>query len=851
MHIRKWISEKLVGDLSARTQLVALFAFVSVVLSLWVRISYRGPYYAGWEAVGQAQGLYLLSTLSLWDAVRTVFDASIHGIWTPVSSLIYTLIPGALAMVLPWEYWGHVLNVLFFGVTLWVILRAAELPFNRFWLLLLAAGTSPAILSYAVSGYPYVTGFLPHVLVLYLVLNERLRERWLATLLWGSLVLFSSWHFAEMGKTCFVAFILGAFLIRGVPWHTRLTWLFLGVAQAVLMSKFANNPTQFFLSQINTQDWSELGTRLFHVFDALFISRMLDIPVLSILGVASFWFFRRHRVLILLLLLGQLAFVLMLAMSEPSFIRPRRYLIVDFYCLLAIAFALRESDFLSRLGMQRGFPLLWLLIAGNVWQWANMLNFMQTPVQKQAHTLPYLYSQADWTVMPGLVDWTQEAKARIHRGERLLVLYNFSSYPENSTSPEATLERLYSALGHQRFVDSVHVFASRPVFSVPNCRYDCLPMHPMEALDAFLDQLEGSSPSELARVSLYYPQSQSSWSPYGRSENRYLFDQIRRRFALRVQESSDSEFIRFSIHKKAKANSASPDVVVEAGASYYEHKVDGRIERRPFIWQGLPLEMQWVDASPMEQGRFPAIRPWPGEMYLKATGVLHVLRDGHYDLLLGARDVATFKLGERVALEVPEPGRFRIVQGGMDLKRGSYPFEIEFFSDGSPDAHLLVDLTRSEGVAQVAMQAPIWETVPMSTLLAPGYKATYYPASSGQGTGVPAGAEVHTDERLHGEWKSFGYGLKRPFPGVFSMYLEGQLQIRQPGVYRLNFGSAERGTVYLGDTLVLENGPGKNGRSSGLFYLKPGLVPMRLDIEDQAGNAGFQLTAQRCTNCAP
>jgi len=71
-------------------------------------------------------------------------------------------VPGALGRWWPSEYWAHGLTFVLVLVTFWLILRFGELPLRKAWLMALAWGASPALLSFSVAGYPYATGFLPH-----------------------------------------------------------------------------------------------------------------------------------------------------------------------------------------------------------------------------------------------------------------------------------------------------------------------------------------------------------------------------------------------------------------------------------------------------------------------------------------------------------------------------------------------------------------------------------------------------------------------------------------------------------------------------------------------------------------
>src|SRR5262249_13741483 len=199
---------------------------VSVAFSLGVRVLERGPYVSGWALVAPTQGHLLASTRTAWGAVREVFYQNRH-FWLPFSvySAPYSLIPGYLGRLWPWEYWVHVLVFVTFCVTLWTILRGAGLPLRAAGILLLGWGASPMLLSHAVEGYPWASAFLPHALALWITTSPSLRRRPLLTLVSALLVNELSWHVYELGKTVSVVFLAATVLLRDVRRTTRAAWL--------------------------------------------------------------------------------------------------------------------------------------------------------------------------------------------------------------------------------------------------------------------------------------------------------------------------------------------------------------------------------------------------------------------------------------------------------------------------------------------------------------------------------------------------------------------------------------------------------------------------------------------------
>ncbi|TMA43370.1 MAG: hypothetical protein E6J81_16200 [Deltaproteobacteria bacterium] len=77
---------------------------LSVAVSLAIRVVERGPYVSGWALVAPTQGHLLASTRPVWGAVSEAFYQNRH-FWLPFSvySVPYSLIPGYLGRLWPWE----------------------------------------------------------------------------------------------------------------------------------------------------------------------------------------------------------------------------------------------------------------------------------------------------------------------------------------------------------------------------------------------------------------------------------------------------------------------------------------------------------------------------------------------------------------------------------------------------------------------------------------------------------------------------------------------------------------------------------------------------------------------------
>jgi len=518
--------------------LLPCFAVASLASSLLVRIVLRGPYYPGWDVVGPAQGQYLLSTEPLWQALGQLLRAVRHfGYWNPTHSLLYTLAPGTLGRLWPWEYWGHALTLLLVLLSLWLVLRFTGLPPRSAWLLALAWGASPALLSHALAGYPYATGFLPHALALVIVTWERVRRNWLATLALCLAAVELSWHVYEPGKTLIAVLLAAALLERSVSPATRAAWVGASALQVWLLWAHPGSNLEVVLG--DSPRLTDFASGAANLFDALLVDPRLDLPVLPLLAVPALVFVKRHRWLVVFGLGSQLTLLLLLAARGPEFLFPRRYLTIACYCVVAIALAVRES--LERPGSGRllRHGLLAGLVAGNLWQIADQAAFFRRPYLENSPPLPYT-ATPDYTVRPASIRFARHIAAEVRRGQQVLLVYGFRVPSESIMDPASVLERLYLDLGHDRFVRSVHVFSSK------RCRYDCLPIRPLRELRPFLDALaEGRGAWRPEDVAVYYKLEPGSGQYV--DERTAIFAQIERRLELKPDPGAPPGFARLRL----------------------------------------------------------------------------------------------------------------------------------------------------------------------------------------------------------------------------------------------------------------------------------------------------------------
>ena len=520
-------------------------ALASVGVSLVVRIVHRGPYYPGFDIVGAANGLFLLSTRSAWAALREVLYQSRHySAPFPYFGVLSALLPGALTALWPWEYWAHVVTFGLFTVILGLILLATAVPFRDAWILLLGWGASGALLSFSVAGMPWVTGFLPHALALWIVLDPRLRHRWLVTVLLCLLATELPWHVYELGKTACLVFVLGALIVPDVPRGIRALWLATGALGLLQVFAYPSVHVEAFtgLRPLGpAETWARIAT-----VGKMLATAWLDVPLLVVAATVACLSLTREQRLLGLLFGVQLGLMFALAMrgADPYEVRPRRFLMVDLYALTLVASAWGRG---GRTKLPWVRPLLVaLLLAGNVWQLVEAVRFVRTPFERTAtrdfgFTLPFTESQVDYMVRYSDVDWSRELAARVEAGEKLLLVYNLGAYDENYSNPEALLERLYLHLGHQRFVDSVFAFGTNA------CRHTCLPIRPMREFARFLDGIRAGRPVDRAAIVGYWVAPHEFEEPVFAAERGQMMRAIRARFMLELESAPDAKFVRFRL----------------------------------------------------------------------------------------------------------------------------------------------------------------------------------------------------------------------------------------------------------------------------------------------------------------
>ena len=140
------------------------------------------------------------------------------------------------------------------------------------------------------------------------------------------------------------------------------------------------DPGRFFAGTHPTEN---LKLLVKDVGERLFVTPYLDVPLLLLAGFASCLAPSRLRAFLLVLLLSQLGLLVLLALYPPEAmqLRSRRFLTVDFYAIALIASFWRDTMMVGTHRRLRNVVLA-LLVAGNVWQLADLAWFVRNPIPR-------------------------------------------------------------------------------------------------------------------------------------------------------------------------------------------------------------------------------------------------------------------------------------------------------------------------------------------------------------------------------------------------------------------------------------------------------------------------------------
>jgi len=478
--------------------------------------------------LGSAQGLWLVTTKTpgeLWRwYVDHLYDFSIAWI---AYDFPLVLVPGWLGSLRPWEYWPHTVNFLLTFGSLCLLgsgLRLKGWEWAALWLGWTASGT---LLSWSICGFGYISSIWPYAVAIWIVLRLGSHPFWTLVLCAVTYVL--AWQVQELGRTVFVVFLAAALFLRNATATTRVVWLLAGAWALVDSVRYPNFHTSNYvkvdLSEVSVERLLDLGRRIL-------LQNQLDLPTLLLLGAAVLVVMRRHAGFWRAIVGLQLALVIVLGLNTgilkgPNAVWPRRFLLTDFLCLAAVVAFVRDARGRRLLvgTVLSGLVIGAVLQLADVWRWSRL------PLDHEAKgwdfPLPFTWSAIDYSVPFATVDFARQVEADVRRGRKVILVYNLDSYEENATNPVALPERLYVALGPDRYSRSVFIFGSQ------NVRWTTVPVRPLTELDGFARGIE--EPSRFVGYERMHPQD----SPSFEREAERIVDTLGRHWRLHWKDGRD------------------------------------------------------------------------------------------------------------------------------------------------------------------------------------------------------------------------------------------------------------------------------------------------------------------------
>jgi hypothetical protein len=440
-----------------------------------VRLIYRGPYHTGWDLIGAADGLFRVNNFDLWHQVQDSFHKTRHfSYWNSTNSVIYSLVPGWLGGLWSTEAWPDVLVFLTFLATvtaIWFYYRDRSDQITPYLVALVCA--SAGLTTFSIVGYPYISGFLPHILALCWLRRSFVRQSVIWRLAIGTALAELTVHVYELGKTSFMIFLLAAALKQQWRPKDRLLALAVGAIHLVMVFWVRGTNVSHRLDVLGR----DLGVFLESPvrFLWLLVKFSYDVPTVFVLAVLSLFFIKKE----VRFLSGLLAFqwlLLFIELLHEGDVRPRRALVLAFYSIFLVLRGLTESD-------DRRFRVATqaLLVAGIVWQNVITYRYLQTPIVQQRHPLPLTGSDADYFVNRVVVDEAAAFSAAVARsGTKLALFYDYDVYQENTTDPAGLPERLLLRHGYVALVSRLTFVGFR------GNRYSRIPITEPEAFFADL-----------------------------------------------------------------------------------------------------------------------------------------------------------------------------------------------------------------------------------------------------------------------------------------------------------------------------------------------------------------------------
>jgi hypothetical protein len=200
------------------------------------------------------------------------------------------------------------------------------------------------------------------------------------------------------------------------------------------------------------------------ILKVIFWEPGMDLLTIPVLGLICLLFLRKNRLLFAGILLSQWLLVLLLGFNGLHYLRPRRFVLVDFYSIIILLVLFKQwwPDIGKRSVKLRAYILILILIGGNIWQFIDLKKFTSIDIHEQRYSLPYTFSSADYYIRPQYEDAADAIANHVKQGKKIILVYNYNTYEENRTNPEALPERLCLKLGYEKFKKNIFIFTKQP-----------------------------------------------------------------------------------------------------------------------------------------------------------------------------------------------------------------------------------------------------------------------------------------------------------------------------------------------------------------------------------------------------
>jgi hypothetical protein len=281
-------------------------------------------------------------------------------------------------------------------------LAARALPPGGRAVALVAVGASPALLSWSIAGFPYISCVWPYAVALWGILRVR---RLLPSILVAVLACELSWHGQELGRTVFLVYALAALGAVRAPWYLRAVWLAVAGTQVALAVMYPSANTMRWSARPTLEHLVEMVPQMVRAFavGTETLGLRPDLPIVPALAIVAAIVVSTNRWLWRGLLAAHAGLLVWLVANAngAGALWPRRVLLLEALSVLTIAVAAADRP--------RWRPLfLAVLLVGNAWQLRETFAWVRSPASHHEgfrYALPYTHAELDYYVPMFVTPW--------------------------------------------------------------------------------------------------------------------------------------------------------------------------------------------------------------------------------------------------------------------------------------------------------------------------------------------------------------------------------------------------------------------------------------------------------------